>query len=624
MNRIVRDIFRLNGLWAVVVAVCVYSCANRGYPEGGPKDETPPHVVEERPLSFTTNFTEKRVNIYFDEFVQLNDINNKFIFSPPVEKDPRVTLKGKYVQVAIPDSLRENTTYSMDFADAIVDNNESNPLGFYRYVFSTGSVIDTLELGGTVVNAESYEPVMGVLVALYEQEGDSIPLKQLPDYIARTDSSGNFRLTNLREARYRVMAIEDANRDKKYTPESEMFAWMDTAVLPIVEPATRVDTFRLIDRIVQPDTIWRDSIVRTDYLAYGPSDLYLRLFLEKLTQLYLVEDERKEREQLHFIFSIPGDNELELTLWDTLATEPLPEDWYFKEHSAGNDTLTYWIKDSTVYKRDTLNVILSYLRSDSTGQWTRVADTTRYTFRTKEKKGNAKRKEDDQQKVEFLEVKPSISGDLDLGARLYLEFGRPIDKTTLDSIRLSEKVDTVYQPIPFEVADDPRRVRRIYLDAAWKPGGEYQLEIDSATIYDIYGRFNDKLEKKFKVRTEEYYGKIILLLHGVTGQTIVQLYKADSGKSENGKRTYNIVQSKTIAQDGELVFDLLPEGKYGVRAILDANGNGKWDTGLYLKHQQPEVIVYMRGEIDVKQNFDIEQDFEVGGNHDVVIKKEKK
>ena len=126
------------------------------------------------------------------------------------------------------------------------------------------------------------------------------------------------------------------------------------------------------------------------------------------------------------------------------------------------------------------------------------------------------------------------------------------------------------------------------------------------------------------MRTEEYYGKIILLLHGVTGQTIVQLYKADSGKSENGKRTYNIVQSKTIAQDGELVFDLLPEGKYGVRAILDANGNGKWDTGLYLKHQQPEVIVYMRGEIDVKQNFDIEQDFEVGGNHDVVIKKEKK
>lgn len=621
MKRNRRNIFKREWFGIMVVALCIYACANRGYPEGGPKDETPPQVVEEVPLSYTTNFKAKRVNIYFDEFVQLNDINNKFIFSPPVKKDPKVSLKGKYVQVAIPDSLRENTTYSLDFADAIVDNNESNPLGFYRYVFSTGERIDTLELGGTVVNAESYEPVMGVLVALYEKSGDSIPLKELPDYIARTDSSGNFRLTNLREGHYRVMAIEDANRDKMYTPESEMFAWMDTTVFPIVEPATRVDTFRVIEKIVEADTILRDSIVRTDYLAYGPSNLYLRLFLERLTQLYMVEDDRKEREQLNFIFSIPGENGLEVTLWDTLATEPLPQDWYFKEHSAGNDTLTLWIKDSTVYKKDTLNVILSYMRSDSTGQWERYSDTARYTFRAKEKKeGKSKKKDEDAPKVEFLEIKSNISGDLDLGARLYLEFSRPINKSTLDSIRVLEKVDTVYQLIPFQVVEDSLRVRRVFVDAAWKAGGEYQLQIDSATIYDIYGRFNDKLEKKFKVRTEEYYGKIMVNVRGVDCPTIVQLYKAENGKSENGKRTYNIVQSKVVEQDGEVVFPLLPEGKYCVRAILDRNGNGVWDTGLYLKHRQPEEIVYLRGEIAVKQNFDVEQDFDIGGEHNVIIK----
>ena len=621
MKRNRRNILKREWFGIMVVALCIYACANRGYPEGGPKDETPPQVVEEVPLSYTTNFKAKRVNIYFDEFVQLNDINNKFIFSPPVKKDPKVSLKGKYVQVAIPDSLRENTTYSLDFADAIVDNNESNPLGFYRYVFSTGERIDTLELGGTVVNAESYEPVLGVLVALYEKQGDSIPLKELPDYIARTDSSGNFRLTNLREGHYRVMAIEDANRDKMYTPESEMFAWMDTTVFPVVEPATRVDTFHVIEKIVEADTILRDSIVRTDYLAYGPSNLYLRLFLEKLTQLYLVEDDRKEREQLNFIFSIPGENELEVTLWDTLATEPLPQDWYFKEHSAGNDTLTLWIKDSTVYKKDTLNVILSYMRSDSTGQWERYSDTARYTFRAKEKKeGKSKKKDEDAPKVEFLEIKSNISGDLDLGARLYLEFSRPINKSTLDSIRVLEKVDTVYQLIPFQVVEDSLRVRRVFVDAAWKAGGEYQLQIDSATIYDIYGRFNDKLEKKFKVRTEEYYGKIMVNVRGVDCPTIVQLYKAENGKSENGKRTYNVVQSKVVEQDGEVVFPLLPEGKYCVRAILDRNGNGVWDTGLYLKHRQPEEIVYLRGEIAVKQNFDVEQDFDIGGEHNVIIK----
>lgn len=616
------------GSWwgMVVVALLVYACANRGYPEGGPKDETPPQVVKEEPLSFTRNFKGKRVNVYFDEFVQLKEINEKFVFSPPLKKDPKVSLKGKYVQVALPDSLRPNTTYSMDFADAIVDNNESNPLGFYRYVFSTGDRIDTLELSGNVVNAESYEPMMKVLVALYEVSGDSVwtdsvPLKRLPDYIARTDSSGFFRVTNLRGGAYRVMAMDDADRNKMYTPEAEMFAYLDTAVIPTVIPTTRTDTFRLVDSIVGQDTVMRDSIVTQHILAYGPSNLYLRIFKEKLTQLYMVDDERKAREQLSFTFSIPGENGLRVRLWDTLATEPLPKDWYFTEHNAGNDTLTLWIKDSTVYKKDTLNVILDYFRSDSTGEWVRYADTTRYTFKDKEEKGNRKKEAKDK-KVEFLGIRPSVSGDMDLGTRLYLDFDRPIHKTTLDSMRLSEKSDTVYVPLSFELEEDTLKPRRVYVDAAWKPGGEYMLEIDSASVYDIYGRFNDKLEKKFKVRTEEFYGRLILSMKGVKGNVIVQLYKSEKGKSENGQRTYNVVKEKATDKDGPLVFELVPEGAYKLRAILDENGNGVWDTGLYLKRRQPEKIVYLPVEINMKQNFDIEQEFVVEPE-DVIIENEK-
>lgn len=614
-----QNIFRWDWLGIIAVVVFIHACANRGYPEGGPKDETPPQVVMEQPVSFTTNFKGKRVNIYFDEFVQLKEINNKFIFSPPVKKDPKVSLKGKYVQVAIPDSLRPNTTYSLDFADAIVDNNEGNPLGFYRYVFSTGETIDTLELSGTVVNAESYEPMLGVLVALYEKQGDSIPLKELPDYIARTDSSGNFRVTNLREADYRVMAIEDANRDKMYTPESEMFAWIDTTVHPIVMPMVRTDTFRLIDKIIEQDTVMRDSIVTQEYLAFGPSNLYLRAFLEKLTQLYLVDDERKERERLNFTFSIPGDNQFKALLWDTLSAEPLKEDWYFKEESAGKDTISLWIKDSTVYKKDTLNMILSYLRTDSTGLWVTYQDTVRYTFKDKEVKEN-KRKKDEKPKIDFLSIKPSVSADMDLGTRFCFEFGRPIDKQTLKHIRVSEKVDTVYQPMKFEVEEDPVKVRTVYVDAEWKAGGEYQIEIDSATIYDIYGRFNDKFDKKFKVKTEESYGKLFLMVKGVEGNTIIQLYKSESGKSENGKRKYQVVREQQVGKDGQVTFELLPEGKYMVRAVLDVNNNGEWDTGLYLKHQQPEEIIYLPIEISVKQNFDIEQEFDLKKKYEVVTK----
>lgn len=602
--------FRWEWFGGVLLALIVYACANRGYPEGGPKDTTPPVVVAEVPVSYTKNFNKKRVEIYFNEFVQLKEINEKFIFSPPLKKNPKVSLKGKYVQISISDTLKPNTTYSMDFADAIVDNNEGNPLGFYRYVFSTGEVIDSLELSGTVVNAESYEPMMNVLIGLYENHADSVPLLELPDYIARTDSSGNFRVTNLRDAVYKVVAIEDANKDKKYTPESEMFAFLDSTVQPVVLPMVKSDTFRLVESILGRDTTYRDSIVTTEYLGYGPSNLLLRMFQEKLTQLYLVDDDRKERERLDFVFSIPAENKLQVRLWDTLATEPLPEDWFFMERSAGKDTISLWIKDSTVYKKDTLNVILSYLRSDSTGQHSLYSDTTRYTFKEKKKnEGKGKKNAEEKSKMEFLEIKSNVGGDLDLGGRLWLEFDRPIDKSGLQGLRLSEKVDTLYQPMKFELEEDSLKVRRIYVDAPWKQSTEYLLELDSAAVYDIYGRFNNKMEKKFKVRSEEYYGKIQLTVKGVSGNTIIQLYKSDGAKAENGKRKYNVVREKKITQDGEVVFDLLPEGKYKLRAILDTENSGVWNTGLYLKHRQPDEIIYMPAEISVKQNFDIEQEF---------------
>ena len=595
----------------LVMAVVVYACASRGYPEGGPKDTTPPQVILEEPASFTKNFDKKRVNIYFDEFVQLKDINEKFIISPPQKKKPKPRLKGKYVQVEFVDSLKPNTTYTLDFADAISDNNEGNPLGFYRYVFSTGNEIDSLELSGQVVNAESGEPVLNVYVELYSNLADSMPLLEVPDYVARTDSSGFFRLTNLKDTIYRVVAIQDDNRDYKYTPEAEMFAYLDTLVRPVVMTMTRVDTFRVVDKIVGQDTTMRDSIVTQEYLGFGPNNLYLRLFQEKLTQLYMTDDDRKERERLDFIFSIPGKNEFKARLFDTLSTQPLPEDWYVLEHSAGNDTLALWIKDSTVYKKDTLNVILSYLRTDSTGRLTTFADTSRYTFKDKKKPDNKKGRKDEPETpaIEFVEIKSNAGNDFDLGARLWLEFNRPVDKAGLENLHISEKVDTLYQPLKFTLEEDSLKIRRIYIDASWKAGQEYLLTLDSASVNDIYGRHNNKLEKKFKVRQEEFYGKIMLNVSGVQGQVILQLYKSDNGKSENGKRSYAVVQEQIINQDGQVTFPLIPEGKYKFRAILDTNGNGIWDTGLYLKNQQPEEIVYLLVEISVKQNFDIEQEF---------------
>lgn len=612
-----RISFRWEWLGPLTVALIIYACANRGYPEGGPKDTTPPRVIAEDPVSFTSNFNKKRVNIYFDEFVQLKDQNEKFIISPPFKKKPKVRLKGKYIQVELPDTLKQNTTYSLDFADAIVDNNESNPLGYYRYVFSTGDVIDSLELSGNVVNAESNEPMMNISIQLYSNLADSIPLRELPDYVARTDSSGFFRVTNIRDTIYRVMALEDADRNYFYTPEAEMFAFMDTVVRPTVVPLVRQDTFTRIDRIVGRDTVFSDSIVTSGYLGYGPANLYLRLFQEKLTQLYMVDDDRKEREKLDFIFSIPVRNDLKVQLWDTTATVPLPEDWYITERSIGNDTISLWIKDSTVYKKDTLNVILTYLRTDSTGRHNYYADTTRYTFKDKHKQESKVRKKDENKEpaIEFLGIKANVGNELDLGGRVALEFDRPIDKEGLDSLRVFVKEDTLYHPLAFKLQEDSLKIRMIYVDAEWKPDQEYMLQLDSAVVFDLYGRFNNTFEKKFKVRNEEYYGRIMLAVKGVSGNVIIQMYKAGNDKSDNGKRSYSILREKQIREDGIVTFDLVPEGKYFFRAVIDKNGNGKWDTGLYLEGRQPEEIIYLPAEISVKQNFDIEQEFNLLGTY---------
>lgn len=617
MNWNSQAFFCWKWLGIAVLTGVVYACANRGYPEGGPKDTTPPKVVNENPVSFSTNFNKKKIDIYFDEFVQLKDIDKKFLISPPQNKKPKVRLKGKYIQVEIQDTLRPNTTYSLDFGDAIADNNEGNPLGYYRYVFSTGQVIDSLELAGNVVNAESGEPMRGVYVELYSNVADSVPLLELPDYVALTDSSGFFRVTNLRDTVYRIVAVEDNNRDYKYTPESEMFAFLDSVVRPQFMLMERTDTIKMIESIVGRDTTFSDSLVTTQYMGFGPSNLYLRIFQEKPTQLYMVNDERKAREKLEFIFSIPGENEFEARLWDTVSSSYLPEDWYIKEHTAGNDTIALWIKDSLIYKKDTFNVILSYLRTDSLGQRVTYADTVRYTFKEKKKnEGKARKKQDEEdagkRSVEFMEIKSNVGSDFDLGARLWLEFNRPLrDEEWQRWLRVEQKVDTLYQPIAFEVGKDSLQIRKRYIDVPWKSGEEYRVTLDSATVFDWYGHFNNMWTKKFKVRTEEQYGKVVLNVQGVRGDVILQLYRSETGKSDNGKRKYNVLREKIIRQDGEVTFDLLPAGKYCFRAILDANRNGVWDTGLFLKGRQPEEVVYLPAEISVKQNFDIEQTFDL-------------
>ena len=609
-------------IYLITIAITLKSCANKGYPEGGPKDETAPEVLYEFPLSFSTNFDKKRVQIHFNEFVQLKEINEKFIFSPPLEKNPKVSLRGKYINIDLSsDTLRPNTTYTMDFADAIVDNNENNPLGFYRYVFSTGEQIDTLELGGKLTHSQTNEPIIKAMVMLYESPIDSTPLLEIPDYIGITDSSGMFRITNIRNASYKVYAIEDADKNKKYTPEAETFAFIDSLITPTAHPITVIDTFSLIDKIIGTDTTFYDSISRQAATAFGPSNLELRMFKEASTQLYMLDAIRTERTIFDFTFSIPADNKLTVTIYDTINNVDYGQDWFIMEKSIHNDSIRMWIKDSIVYKKDTLNLILNYLRTDSLGQRTLSSDTSRYTFTEKEnkKENNKKEKQDTLTnkvpEIEFLEITSNIKSTLNPGQHAYIEFNSPIDPQGLDSLILTETIDSIQTKKQFTITQDSIKLRKYNINYTFETEKKYNLSLDSALLYDIYGKYNNNFTLDFTVKSKEEFGNIAVNVYNVEEPTIIQLFKATELKLEEGKLKLEILKETIITEDEIVHFNTLDEGNYLIRAIIDKNNNGTWDTGLFLQQQQPEQILYLQTELQVKKNFDIEQDFDLSADH---------
>jgi hypothetical protein len=610
----------------VAVLMVAGACANKGFPEGGPKDVTPPFVTGERPSSFTTGFKEKRVSIYFNEYVQLRDVTSKFIMSPPAKKMARVNQRGKYIVVEFQDTLREETTYSLDFGNSIADNNEGNPLGFYRYVFSTGGAIDTMEVAGQVLDARTRLPLLGVTVALYDNLSDSAALVELPAYVARTDSSGMFRVTNVRERAYRVMALDDANRDYLFTPEEERVGFLDSLVTPVVWRETRADTIRADTSrlLVKPgrggvmvDVLSRDTVVEREYVLFGPSNLLVVLFEEEKTGLYLTGESRPERERMEFTFSVPRDNRLKVSLLDMDAGD----DWYLVERSAGHDTLSLWIRDSVVYKRDSLGVELCYLYTDSLQQVVTRRDTTMLVFAEKKETGRKSRKEDEETGgpvIRFLEVKAASGSSHDLHRPVVLDFSKPVAVGEMEKLLLREKVDTTWREVSYRLVLDSLKIRRARVDYPWRPGTDYVLSADSATIVDVHGLHNRRVEVKFTTKKEDAYGKVLLNATGVAGPVIFQLFQGD--------KEVKVVEERRATTDGQVAFEYLNEGTYSLRMVLDGNNNGKWDTGRFLERLQPEEIVYFPEEFKVRANFDIEQDVDASKRYarvDPAKKKEK-
>jgi hypothetical protein len=561
------------------------SCANMGMPSGGAKDSIPPVIIKSIPEMNETNFSDTKIRIYFDEFIIHEGLNEKFTISPPLKERTIFKTKGKSLIVDLKEELAENTTYSLDFKDAIIDNNEKNPYENLRIAFSTGSYIDSLRIVGFVKNAFTLEPVPQAYILLYKSPSDTLVYTTRPDFIGKTDENGLFVITNLPAETYQIFALTDNNRDLMFEPGAEPIAFLDSMLTPsaIFSP----------DR----DTTLResDTLVVLGKTRFFPDPIYLLQFEEDFFGLRLDDYQRPDRKYIDISFteSVEDTFSIELLNYET------ENEWFIMESTSDMDSLRVWLKDSLIYKKDTLQFRLSYLQQDSMKVNYTKNDTIKlyYSDGKKSSKNRRKAAKKVKKKPVSMDLKHNASQTgFDIYKKITIEVPEPVATIDTSMFHLMIQKDTLFVPIDFAFGNDSNNIRKFNISHKWEFEATYQLKIDSAAIFSIYDLPSKTLETKFTIQSEDYYGKIIFDIQNVTGPTILQLLKDNE--------TEDVLRSERIYEDQIVEFPYLKSQKYMVKVIFDSNDNGEWDTGNLIKNIKPEEVLYYEKVIKVRKNWE--------------------
>ena len=586
--------------------VLIYSCASPGTPDGGPFDETPPRFLGSSPRPGETANKSKKITMNFDEIVKIERAAEKVIISPPQLEQADIKANGRRIQVELFDTLKPNTTYTIDFSDAIVDNNEGNPLGNFAFMFSTGDVIDTMEVSGTVLNAEDLEPIKGISVGLHANLDDSAFVKMPFERISRTDSRGRFTIRGIAPGKYHIFALMDGNQNFQYDSKTEMIAFSDSLIVPSSKPDVRQDT-------IWADSLIIDTIKTVNYTHYYPDDIILRAFKAEDDRQYLKNSERDKLNHFVLVFNAKAD-----TLPEITGLNFDSRDAFVVETTSRNDSICYWIKDSLLCEQDTLMMQLKYLATDTLNQLSLTTDTIYITNKQdkaqrqkaaeqakqkeeKERKKKSKRgeKTDSITVIPFLNAKVDAPSTLELGSNISISFDEPVVAIDTSAIHLQVMVDSLWQDLPYIFEADTAEYRKYWVIAPWEPEKEYQFSIDSLAFKGLYGLYTKKIkETSLKTKAIADYGTIFLNLPQSPEYTIVELMEGD------GK----IVRRQPISNEKTADFYFLPAGKkYYLRLFYDKNKNGIWDAGNYEQHQQPEEVYYYPKSWEMKANFEFEE-----------------
>ncbi len=603
-------------LWGVA-ACMLAACANMGRPQGGARDEIPPKYVRSNPKPGARNFNNSRMTVTFDENVQLDNAFEKVVVSPAQKTPPQVSANGRTLTVDFKDTLRSNTTYTVDFADAIKDLNEGNVLDGFALDFSTGDTIDTLRISGMVLQAENLEPAQGMLVGVYSAYTDTSLTKVPLDRIARTNQSGQFTIRNLPAGAYKVFAINDINRDYRWD-RTEDIAFFDTLIVPTTEELEITDTLYA--------STGEDSLVTRPGIRYLPNDVLLTWFNTNYKQPYLADYGRPDRRRITINLGSPNDSLPTLTV---VSGAPgigrTDKEWALLQSNLTADSLTYWIADTLMASNsDSLMLAVRYQKLDTLENRIWATDTLRFFFKDTEKNKKKKKKDKKEEEIplftvdsitgdttflpppdfEFLKVDIKGNNNQELGRPMIVETNLPVESLDTAGIHLECMTDTVWMPVAFSMRPDTLDpVLRSRIEADWTPGAKYRINIDTMAVRSIFGPFNRPVKKELTAKKYEDYANLNVSLPGLDSvQAVVELL------NQSDVPVYRTIKpvGQTRAQ-----FKLLAPGTYYMRLFIDDNLNAKWDTGDPLAPKQPEEVYYFAKKLNLKENWDIDQSWDI-------------
>ncbi len=606
---------RKNLLLCLLALLLTAACASIGNPDGGRFDETPPRVVGSSPADGAVNVSKRKVQILFDEYIKLEKASEKVVISPPQIEPANVRADGKRVKVDFYDSLRANTTYTIDFSDAIEDNNEGNPMGQYTFSFSTGDVIDTMQVSGRVLNAADLEPIKGIMVGLYPADStwnDTLFRTRPFLRVSRTNGEGRFTIKGVKDGAYRVRALDDKDGDFVFSQKNERVAFDTTVYVTGSFPDVRMDT-------VWRDSLWYDSIRVVPYTHYTPDDVLLLAFLEDGQERHLLKTVYPEPTSFTFYFTAPSDST------PRIKGLNFDERCLVADASLKNDTVTFWVTDTAlIHRQDTLSMILSYMETDTLGQLVVTNDTldlspkTTYAKiaaeRSKQIEAWEKDRERRQKKAKkplpyeenpyertWLEAGFKPSGSLAPNQNVRYLAKEPILEVDTTKIHFYVKKDTDWLPAPFLFMPEERSSKSYMLYAEWEPGQKYRFVMDTAAVVSVLEHESKSVRQEFHVRAVEEYGSIFIHVISPDTGVVVQLLSKND-KVEAQQRT---------DKDGNADFFFMKPGEYYMRCYVDANGNGQWDTGDYASGLQPERVYYFGKPLPLKAQWDLRQDWDI-------------